>query len=572
MNHSYLAFLNKYLLNEKKKIIVVLSITVIQSLITIYIPLTYKALIDQAFPKREFNLFIFCVSVMLILFFVNSLLNILKDYLLANIIENLSFSLRRALNNKLSRLPYNFFDDHKLSDILSRYNKEIDTIKQNCGYMTVSIFSNAFTAVFACGMILFFDWKLLVVSMLIIALHILVNKFFGRRVKEYAEKTMKNNEHSMNQITQTFNNVLMTKIYNAFGYVEKNFFTAYKRQYDLQMKLELAYSANINLSSILIYLLSGVIWIIGGIGVFINKYTIGMIVSLLNYQNMLLGATRFFSEFNNSYQGTVTAIKRLEEILNEAEEREDGSYPPQYINEISLEHVFFYYDVKDKPVLQDASITMTKGEITAIMGPSGCGKSSVTKLLLGLYQPQQGCIRINHERLDDMDLCLYRRRTTYIPQDSLFFHDSIINNICMGTEVNMDLVVKHSKSIDLYNEIMNMPNKWDMLLGVGGNNISGGQKKRLDILRALVKNVDIMVLDEPTASLDVERRVALLDLLKEIKNDKIIILITHNMDEVQYFDKIYTVKEGKILNYKSDQLNDHFHNTFPCMPELAENL
>lgn len=546
MNHSYLAFLNKYLLKEKKVIILVLGVTVLQSLITICIPLTYKELIDQAFPKRDFNLFIVCVSVMLFLFFSNSLLNILKDYLLANIVEKLSFSLRRGLNDKLSRLPYKFFDDHKLSDILSRYNKETDTIKQNCGYMTVSIFSNAVTAVFACGMILFFDWKLLVVSMLIIALYILINKYFGKKVKEYAEKTMKSNERSTNQIMETYNNVLMTKIYNGFNYVEKNFFAAYKTQYDLQMKLELTYSTNINLSSILIYLLSGVIWIIGGLGVFSNKYTIGMIVSLINYQNMLLGATRFFSEFNNSYQGTVTAIKRLEEILNEAEEKEGGAYPPQYFNEISMDQVFFSYDAEDKPVLYNATVNMKKGEITAIIGPSGCGKSTVTKLLLGLYQPQQGCIRINDDRLDSMDLSLYRSRAAYIPQDSLFFHDTIINNIGLGSKVNTDMLEKYSKSIDLYNEIMSMPNHWDTLLSAGGNNISGGQKKRLDILRALVKQVEMIILDEPTASLDMERRVALLDLLKEIKNDKIIIIVTHILDEAQFFDKIYSVQNGTL--------------------------
>lgn len=546
MNHSYLAFLNKYLLKEKKVIMLVLGVTVLQSLITICIPLTYKELIDQAFPKRDFNLFMVCVSVMLCLFFANSLLNILKDYLLANIVEKLSFSLRRGLNDKLSRLPYQFFDDHKLSDILSRYNKETDTIKQNCGYMTVSIFSNAVTAVFACGMILFFDWKLLVVSMLIIALYILINKYFGKKVKEYAEKTMKSNEHSTNQIMETYNNVLMTKIYNGFNYVEKNFFAAYKRQYDLQMKLELTYSTNINLSSILIYLLSGVIWIIGGLGVFSNKYTIGMIVSLINYQNMLLGATRFFSEFNNSYQGTVTAIKRLEEILNEAEEKKGGAYPPQYFNEISMDQVFFSYDSEDKPLLYNATVNMKKGEITAIIGPSGCGKSTVTKLLLGLYQPQQGCIRINDDRLDSMDLSLYRSRAAYIPQDSLFFHDSIINNIGLGSKVNTDMLEMYSKSIDLYNEIMGMPNRWDTLLSAGGNNISGGQKKRLDILRALIKQVDMIILDEPTASLDMERRVALLDLLKEIKNDKIIIIVTHILDEAQYFDKIYSVQNGTL--------------------------
>ncbi|MGZ7442777.1 ABC transporter ATP-binding protein [Paenibacillus sp. TH7-28] len=553
MNHSYLAFLNKYLLKEKKIIIVVLAITVLQSLITICIPLTYKGLIDQAFPKRDFNLFMICVSGMLFLFFTNSLLNILKDYLLAKIVENLSFSLRRGLNDKLSRLPYKFFDDHKLSDILSRYNKEIDTIKQNCGYMTVSIFSNALTTVFACSMILFFDWKLLIVSMLIIALYILVNRYFGKKVKEYAEKTMKSNEQSMNQIVETYNNVLMTKIYNAFNYVEKNFLKAYKRQYDHQMELELAYSININIGGILVYLLSGVIWIIGGLGVFANRYTIGTIVSLINYQSMLLGSTRFFSEFNNSYQGTVTAIGRLDEILNEAEENVEGASPPQQIYEIIIDHVSFTYDVNDRPVLSNAEGAIKKGEITAFVGPSGCGKSTITKLLLGLYKPQQGCIRINDDRLDSMDLCLFRRRTAYIPQDSLFFHDSILNNIGFGTNVNLDLLGDYTKTIDLYDEIMDLPNKWDTILSVGGNNISGGQKKRLDILRALVKNADIIIFDEPTASLDVERRGAFLNLLKEIKNDKIIILITHNMDEMRYFDKIYSVQDGTLLNLTNEE-------------------
>lgn len=554
MNNSYITFLNKYLFREKKIILIVLTVTVLQSMITVCIPLTYKELIDQAFPKRDFHLFIVCVSVMLILFFVNCLLNIVKDFLLAKIVEKLSFCLRRELNDKLSRLPYSFFDDYKLSDILSRYNKEIDTIKQNCGYMTVSIFSNAMTAIFACGMILFFDWKLLAVSVLIIAFYVWVNRYFGKKVKDYAGKAMQSNEQSMNHMVETYNNVLITKIYNAFRYIEKKYVTAYQRQYDHQMKLELAYSMNVNISSIMVYLLSGAIWLIGGLGIFANKYTIGLIVSLINYQNMLLGATRFFSEFNNSYQGAITAIGRLEEILNRAEEKTGGAAPPQHICEIIIDQVSFAYDGIEKQVLTNASGIIKRGEITAFVGPSGCGKSTVTKLLLGLYQPQQGCIRINQDRLDCIDLFLYRKRTAYIPQDSLFFHDSVLNNISFGADIPLDLLEKYSKTIDLFDEIMEFPDRWDTVLSAGGNNISGGQKKRLDILRALVRNADIIIFDEPTASLDLDRRTAFLDLLKSIKKEKIIILITHNMDEAYYFDKVYSVVEGCISNYALKEL------------------
>jgi ABC-type bacteriocin/lantibiotic exporter with double-glycine peptidase domain len=553
MQYSYLSFLKKYLLNQKKVIIVVLITTIIQSIITMCIPLTYKELIDRAFPKKDFSLFIQCVSAMVILFFINSLLNILKDYLLAKIVERLSFTLRKELNDKLSYLPYKFFDDHKLSDILSRYNKEIDVIKQNCGYMTVNIFSNIITTLFASTMILFFDWRLLVVSMLIIVFYISINRYFGKKVKEYAGEAMKSNEYSVNQIMETYNNVLITKIYSSYNYVEKKFMNAYKRQYDNQMKLELTYSTNINLSGILIYLLSGVIWIIGGVGVFANKYTVGTIISLLNYQNMLLGTTRFFSEFNNSYQGTLTAIERLQSIFNEVEERAGGIYPPENISEIILDGIYFSYSTEKTPVLINVYGTMKKGEITAIIGPSGSGKSTVTKLLLGLYKPQKGSILINNNSLNSMDLALYRKRTAYIPQDSLFFNDSILNNIGFEDTIDPVFLEEISKTLGLYDEIMGLPLKWNTILNPGGSNISGGQKKRVDILRALIRNAEIIIFDEPTASLDMERRISFLELLTEIKSEKIIILITHNKEESYFFDKIYSVKNGELLDCTTEE-------------------
>ncbi|MBT2292014.1 ABC transporter ATP-binding protein [Paenibacillus albidus] len=546
MQHSYLTFLKKYLLQEKKFIILVLTVTILQSLITICIPLTYKELIDRAFPNRNFNLFIQCVSIMISLFLLNCLFNIFKDYMMAKIVEKLSFTLKKELNNKLSRLSYSFFDSHKLSDILSRYNIEIDTVKQNCGYMTIQIFSNMVTTIFACSMILYFDWKLFLISASVIVIYITVNKYFGKKVKKYAEETMKSNEHSVNQIMETYNNILITKMYGAFHYVEHRFKNIYKKQYNNQMQLELAYSVNINISSILIHLLSGVIWIIGGIGIFMNKYSIGMIISLINYQNMLLGTARFFSEFNNSYQGALTAIERLQSIYDEVEERLGGGRPPEYINEITLDNICFSYGAEERAVLIEASCTIHKGQITAFVGPSGCGKSTLTKLLLGLYQPQRGTILINNMNLANMDLCEYRERTAYIPQVSLFFNDSIVNNLNFGADVDYSVLERNCKIIDLYNEIMNLPEQWDTVLSSGGNNLSGGQKKRLDIVRALIKDADILIFDEPTASLDLERRDALLQLLQRIKCDKIIILITHNIEEAHYFDRIVSVKDGQL--------------------------
>lgn len=518
-----------------------------------FVPLTTRELLDNAFPNKNKILFLQMVLTMIVCYICVLILNVTKDYLLAKISESLSLQLRVELNNKISLMKYSYFDKHSLSEILSKYNKEIDSIKQNCGYMLVKTLSNFVTFILASIMIISMEWKIMVVSVVLIIFYIKNNKYWGKKVKLLFEKSMECNEEAIGAITENYKNVLITKLYSAYNYVNKKFSDIYNKQYKTNMNLEVVYSININSSGLFTYLLAALIWLIGGGGILAGSLTIGSVTALINYQGMLLSPMSFFSEFNNSYQGTVIAMKRLYKILQYEEEDCNGTeLCGDKIHVIRFENVYFQYSDELK-ILDNINIELKKGELSAFIGGSGCGKSTLAKMLLRLYTTENGKIYINEQQIEDISVKSLRNKISFVAQDSLFYSGSIIENLGMGKEIDYNNLIKYSKLLDLYDEIMNLPQQWKTELNSETSNLSGGQKKRLDVLRALLKNSEVIVFDESTASIDIERRKKLFDILNKIKNEKIIILITHNIEECAYFDNIYAVKNKGVypINYKN---------------------
>lgn len=553
MNKVYKHFLKNHVFTQKKYFVFVCFITVLQSVVSMCIPLTSRELLDNAFPNRNMQLFTTMVIVMLSCYFMVAVLNVLKDYLLAHIAESISLKLRTQLNSKISVMKYSYFDKHNLSEVLSKYNKEVDTVKENCGYMLVKTLSNVVTFILASAMIIILDWRIMVVSMALLFLYILNNRYWGKKVKALAEKSMECNEEAIGSLTENYRNVLITKLYSAYEYVNEKFHANYTKQYNTQMNLEVVYSVNINSGGLLIYLLADLIWLIGGFGIINGVLTIGTVTALINYQGMLISPMAFFSEFNNSYQGTVIALKRLYSVLCFEEENNEGTViRSNNIEKVDFHDVSFRYR-KDVPVLDNVNIQLRKGTIVGFIGGSGCGKSSLVKMLLRLYAPYKGTISIDGEKIQDISINSLRNRIAFVAQDSLFFRGSILENLKMGNVVDNTKLIEYSKLLDLYDEIVCLPKKWDTELNAGTSNLSGGQKKRLDVLRALMKESDIIIFDESTASIDIERRKRLFEILDKIKQEKIIIFITHNIEECVYCDQIYAVKNRSVqqISYKN---------------------
>lgn len=553
MDKVYKYFLKKYILEQKIYFAFVLVTVIAQSIITMCIPLTYQYMLDVVFPKGEVKKFWIVISIMFGCYMTVVVFNVLKDFFLARIAENISMDIRMDLNRKLSTMKYSYYDDHSLNEIVSKYSREVETIKENCGYMLVKTLSNGITFFMATIMIIKIEWRIMVVTAILLMLYLLNNRFWGARVKRLAERSMEKNEEAIGALSENYKNVLITKLYAAYDVVSEKFERIYMKQYKAQMALELTYSININSGGLLNYLLSLAIWVIGGIGVFAGNLTIGTVTALINYQSMLVSPLTFFAEFNNSYQGTMIAMKRLLQVLLYEEETEEGEQLEETIKKIEFSNTAFKY-LKSDEIIKDVNIKLEKGNIYGFIGGSGCGKSTVVKLLLGLYMPADGTIYINDKAVQGISLASLRSRIGFVAQDSLFYQGTIMENLRMGREVEKSKVIELSKLLDVYSDVMKLPEKWETQLNSGTSNLSGGQKKRLDVLRALLRESDVLIFDESTASIDLERRKRLFDILQKEKHDKIIVCITHNIEECSQFDYIFGVKDKSVYRVERDNL------------------
>lgn len=553
MDKVYKYFLKKYILEQKIYFAFVLVTVIAQSIITMCIPLTYQYMLDVVFPKGEVKKFWIVISIMFGCYMTVVVFNVLKDFFLARIAENISMDIRMDLNRKLSTMKYSYYDDHSLNEIVSKYSREVETIKENCGYMLVKTLSNGITFFMATIMIIKIEWRIMVVTAILLMLYLLNNRFWGARVKRLAERSMEKNEEAIGALSENYKNVLITKLYAAYDVVSEKFERIYMKQYKAQMALELTYSININSGGLLNYLLSLAIWVIGGIGVFVGNLTIGTVTALINYQSMLVSPLTFFAEFNNSYQGTMIAMKRLLQVLLYEEETEEGEQLEETIKKIEFSNTAFKY-LKSDEIIKDVNIKLEKGNIYGFIGGSGCGKSTVVKLLLGLYMPADGTIYINDKAVQGISLASLRSRIGFVAQDSLFYQGTIMENLRMGKEVEKSKVIELSKLLDVYSDVMKLPEKWETQLNSGTSNLSGGQKKRLDVLRALLRESDVLIFDESTASIDLERRKRLFDILQKEKHDKIIVCITHNIEECSQFDYIFGVKDKSVYRVERDNL------------------
>lgn len=197
MDKVYKYFLKKYILEQKIYFAFVLVTVIAQSIITMCIPLTYQYMLDVVFPKGEVKKFWIVISIMFGCYMTVVVFNVLKDFFLARIAENISMDIRMDLNRKLSTMKYSYYDDHSLNEIVSKYSREVETIKENCGYMLVKTLSNGITFFMATIMIIKIEWRIMVVTAILLMLYLLNNRFWGARVKRLAERSMEKNEEAI---------------------------------------------------------------------------------------------------------------------------------------------------------------------------------------------------------------------------------------------------------------------------------------------------------------------------------------------------------------------------------------
>lgn len=456
--------------------------------------------------------------------------------------------MRMELFRHLIRLPMNFFDKNKTGDILHRINNEVNAI-QNIVTGSVLRFVNSLLTVIGLTIALcLLNYQLFLIAVIALPFIFLNTMYFQPKIQRVIKKSREKESDTLSFFIERFENVKLIKTYLTYDFEQTGLYRLIHKLIDLNLKNTVLTSATRGISTFLISFSPLLILYWGGQQVMSSAMTIGSLVAFLQYLNRLYNPMRDLMSLYFDMIRALVSMKRVFEFLDSPTEpvSENGFQKISLTGNILFKDVGFSFD--DKVVLKDLNIKLSQGKKYALVGQSGCGKSTIINLLCRFYEVEKGKIFFDDKHIKEIGINALRERIALISQDNQLFHDSILENIKYGnTGIAAKQVLEVSEYAGIHSHVESLSEKYNSQIGDKGTRLSGGQRQRIAIARAMLKDFDIIILDEATSGLDSESERKIFENLIELYHDKTMLFISHRLSTIRDVDEIICLHGGKVV-------------------------
>lgn len=546
---SKLRFLLPYLKMHLKKMAFASSLTIIVSLFALPIPLLMKYIIDTIIPDRNFRLLNLVILLLISIQLIKLIISFLTNYYFNILNQEVLLTIKNDLFKKILNLPLSFFDRTQTGYIMSRIG-EVNSLGIFFSSSAVRILIALFEFVFCLSILLYLHWKLTLVSMIILPFFYFITKHYSQGIRKASKDVFEKGAFLSRQFQESIAGIEVIK---TFASEERE---SQKVRHNLvdYMRSSITTSIIQSISGEGLALLGAlggfiVLWY-GGSEIMRENFTIGGYVAFAAYLGKLYGPTQIMASLGLTIQPAVSALNRVKELIDMTSDEEDKNRIikiSKVTGKIEFKNVFFSYDHK-RDVLRDVSFTINPGEKVAFIGPNGSGKSTIIKLILGLYKTERGSIEIDGYNIDSIVLSTLRDRISTVTQNIFLFNDSIRNNIGYSNPNSQEEeIIEAAKKAGAYEFIMNLENKFDTIIGETGKKLSGGEKQKISIARAFIKNSEIIIFDEATSHLDDESMKKVQKIVNEEFENKTCIIVAHRLSKSVKIDKIHKLDKGEII-------------------------
>jgi ATP-binding cassette subfamily B protein len=563
-----------YLLKPQKGLLIEVFITsLLLTVLGILGSFYFKVLMDDILPNGlRKTLHIVSIGVILLNIF-KVLLSAVRSQFLLHLSQKLDIKLLLGYYNHVLELPMNFFGSRKVGEIISRF-QDASKVRDAISGAVLTIMIDSIMAV-AGGIILYMQSpKMFGVCAVVLVIYFVIVFFFNKTYRKLNEKQMENNAQLTSYMVESLNGIQTVKAFNAERSIHlktENKFIALLRSI-----FKLGSISNLQGSLVTFAELVGgivILWI-GGVNVIEGRMTMGELITFNALLGYFLGPVKNLINLQPQMQTAVVASDRLGEILDlEIErERENGKITSDDLQgDISVKDITFRYGTR-KPVFENFSIDIKKGEKIALVGESGSGKTTIAKLLLNFYNPEEGEICIAGKNIKDISLETLRNRISYIPQETFLFSGSIMENLKLGNpDVTNEQIIEAAEKAQAASFINELPLRYETRLEENGANLSGGQRQRLAIARAILKKPDILIMDEATSNLDSVTEKAIEETIKTNLSNVTQIIIAHRLSTIRHCDRIYFMDHGKVIESGTHEellkINGHYANLWKQVSE-----
>lgn len=484
-----------------------------------------------------------------IIYLIKTLAQGASAIMLTNSIQNAMHDMRNAVQDKVRRLPVRYFDTNSFGDVLSRVTNDIDTISNALQQSFMQVINGILTLILAIIMMFTIQPVMACMALIIIPLSLLITRFIIKK----SQKQFNAQQNSMGEL-----NGAITEMYTGFKEI-----ILFNRQEDaveefqeindrLRKHAFMAQFLSSMLSpliSLVTYLTIGAIAVTGALFALTGAITIGNLQAFIRYVWQINDPLSQVSQLSAQIQAAFAAMERVSGILNEEEEVKEAdpaAVLEQAEGNVTFDHVSFGYG--ERPIIRDFTIEVKKGQMVAIVGPTGAGKTTLINLLMRFYDVNEGSIRIDGVDIRDMKRRDLRDIFGMVLQDTWLFSGSIYDNIRYGRlDARKDEVIDAAKAANVHHFIRTLPGGYDMVIDEEGSNISQGEKQLLTIARAILKDPDILILDEATSSVDTRIERILQDAMQRLMEGRTSFVIAHRLSTIKNADMILVIKDGNIV-------------------------
>ena len=521
--------------------------TVIAAGGTAYLPWIIKDMVDQVLKEKNTDMLNYIVVSIIVVFIIRGIAYYGQSYLMNYVGQRVIIDIRKAVFEKLQRLSLSFYDKNKTGTIMSYVTNDVNALQAAMVENVVEMVTESVILIASIVMMIYLDWRLFLVTFSTFPVVLLFIDQFGKRIRKSGSRIQEATADITSVLQETVSSARVIKSFvreeyeiNRFDKENMNNFRANMKYAQLSATLTptIEFVAAVGVTIILWY---------GGNSVIDGKITAGSLVAFLTYAVNISNPIKRLSRVIGNIQKALAAAQRVFDVLDLPETIQnaaDAKALPMVKGNVSFKNVSFAYNPGEQ-VLNNVSFDVKPGEMIAFVGPSGAGKSTVASLLPRFYDVTDGSITIDGEDIRRVTLKSLREQVGIVPQETVLFNGSVYDNILYGRlDATKEEVEAAAKAANAHNFIMELPQGYQTMLGDRGVNISGGQRQRISIARAILKNPQILILDEATPALDTESERVVQEALDRLMIGRTSFVIAHRLSTIKNADKIMVLEKG----------------------------
>ena len=545
--HMLALYWHKFIVPYYPLVIIAVFCFIIASVAGLSAPIVIKLLIDGALAKGDLQYLHLITAGIVVLYFIRGVFFYIYSYTMAKAGNAMLSAMRQVMFSRLQSLDYAYFINTPTGEVISLFTNDLWLIQQAVSMGIPDLIVETITLLVIMLIMIYFNWELALVTFATLPFIILAIAYFNKKIAHLGMMV----EHSLAKVTgilqQSLLSVMIVQSYVREDYEYEKFSAKIYQATGDFLKIQRLNAILIPLVEFLAAIgLTIIIWF-GGREVISGSLTIGGMFAFLVYIINVPSPVRKISEAITRMKLGMVAWERIGSLEQQPHSVSDGYRElNQGLGNVEFREVSFSYS-PEMGILKNINITAKPGEVLAIVGPSGAGKSSFANLLLRFYDPIEGVIYVDGLDIKTLKISSLRRHMGFIQQDPILFNSSILENIRYGKpEASYSQVERAAKLANAHDFIMELPQGYNSVVGELGGNLSGGQRQRIAIARAIIMEPIMLILDEPTASLDAHAEKLVMEAIRNVSKGRTTFIITHRLSTLMASDKVVYLADGRV--------------------------